>query len=585
MVRKQKIIILVVGLLCCASALAQMGWHNPLSGEVPYVQGRAWNQEIGQSYHRIPERVREQIPVNVWNISRQSAGLYVKFFTNAEHIEIKYRISGEFAMTHMPATGVSGVDLYAMNADGKQYWCSGRHEFGDTVCYHYEHLSYANNHGRGNEYTLYLPLYNEVRELWIGTPSGAEFSFVQPSTEKPVIVYGTSIVQGACASRPGMAWTNILQRRMDMPVLNFGFSGSGQLETEFFELLAEIDARVFVIDCMPNMGGERVAWIQERIEKGIRVLRAKRKEAPILLIEHDGYMGYHCSEKKKQDFERCNEELRMVYQKMKDEIPGLYYLTFEELALSMDSQVDGVHATDVGMLQYADACCRKLSEILYPAGCMETVYTPCRQHRDAYTYNWMERHEKILAYNREYHPEVAVLGNSIVHYWGGCPEEHIRRGNDAWNRAFQGVPVVNLGFGYDRIENLKWRILHSELDGGSLKKLFVMIGTNNLQSDPDEDIVKGIGEVVDLIRWKCPEAKIYVVCILPRRDIGERLFSLNNQIKTSLRQREKVTVLDWSPLLLRKDGKIKEELFSDGLHPNDKGYRIIACELKKILCE
>ena len=210
-----------------------------------------------------------------------------------------------------------------------------------------------------------MPLYNGVKSLQIGVPEGSRFDFVRPSAEKPVVIYGTSIAQGACASRPGMAWSNILQRRLDMPVVNLGFSGNGQLDEGFFKLLSEVDAAIYVIDCMPNMTNDRVKLIRPRLEQGIRILRSKSK-APVLLVEHDGYMGFYASDKKREEFQETNEQLRAVYDSMKDDVENLYYMTFDELALSMDSQVDGVHATDLGMQQYADAYYKKISSILFP---------------------------------------------------------------------------------------------------------------------------------------------------------------------------------------------------------------------------
>lgn len=358
--------------------LAQTVWYNPVTDSLLPIQGRAWNTEIGKVYQRLPHRAEPLVRRPVWNLSLQTAGLYVKFYTNASQIQVKYQVVGRFSMPHMQATGVSGVDLYTMDCDGQQYWCAGNYQFGDTVRYTYNNLTYRNTHDRGNEFTLYLPLYNGVKSLQIGVPEGSRFDFVPPSLEKPIVVYGTSIAQGACASRPGMAWTNILQRKLDMPVVNLGFSGNGQLDEGFFELLSEVDAAIYVIDCMPNMTNDRVKLIRPRLEKGIHILRSK-SEAPILLVEHDGYMGFYASDKKEEEFRKTNEQLRAVYDSLKDKVGNLHYITFEELALSMDSQVDGVHATDLGMQQYADVYYKKIAGILFPE--LATLsFIPSRQH-------------------------------------------------------------------------------------------------------------------------------------------------------------------------------------------------------------
>lgn len=557
---------------------AQTAWYNPVADSLLPVQGRAWNAETGKDYRRLPQRAQELVRKPVWDLSLQTAGLYVKFYTNAPQIQVKYQVTGGFSMPHMPATGVSGVDLYTMDCNGQQYWCAGNYQFGDTVRYTYHDLTYRNTHDKGNEFTLYLPLYNGVKSLQIGVPEGSRFDFVRPSAEKPVVIYGTSIALGACASRPGMAWTNILQRQLDMPVVNLGFSGNGQLDEDFFKLLSEVDAAMYVIDCMPNMTNDRAALIRPCLEKGIRLLRSKSK-APILLVEHDGYMGFYASDKKGEDFRKTNEELRAVYESMKDEAGGLYYLTFDELGLSMDSQVDGVHATDLGMQQYADVYYRKITDILFPE--RKTLsFTPIRQHRDSFTYQWVKRHEEILEYNAAVQPEIVMLGNSITHFWGGLPYEPRRVADEVWQKLFKGKSVVNLGYGWDRIENVQWRILHGELDGFSAQKIFMMLGTNNLDINSDEEIIRGIKETVALIAGKQPQAELYVVKILPRRDREERLAVLNAQLEKAFAGNASVRVLDVSDVLVGKDGKIDERLFSDGLHPNRDGYKRIAGRLK-----
>lgn len=363
---KHSLGILAVLLWSSVQIFAQTDWYNPFGKEEIPVQGRCWNEEIGAKYHRLPDRAEKVVRKALWDLSCQSAGLYIKFKTNASKIQVKYTVTSGFSMPHMPATGVSGVDLYMKDADGQALWCAGKYSFGDTVRYTYDNLTYPRQSDKGNEFCLYLPLYNGVNLMEIGVPAGSHFEFAAPSKKKPVVIYGTSIAQGACASRPGMAWTNILQRKLDFPVVNLGFSGNGQLEEEFFRLLAETDASLFVIDCMPNMTeDDRVGLIADRMAKGIRILREK-SQAPILLVEHDGYMGYRVSDAERSRFEKTNEQLRLCYQELKQKVDGLYYMTFEELGLSMDSQVDGVHATDLGMSQYAEAYSRKIAKILFP---------------------------------------------------------------------------------------------------------------------------------------------------------------------------------------------------------------------------
>src|SRR5205085_2015483 len=135
------------------------------------------------------------------------------------------------------------------------------------------------------EFLLYLPLYNGVSSVEIGIAKGSTLAkgpARPPERQKPIVFYGTSITQGGCASRPGMVHTAILGRRLDRPVINLGFSGSGRMEPAMATLLAELDPAVYVLDCLPNMSAAEVA---ERMEPFVRTLRKAHPRTPIVMAE------------------------------------------------------------------------------------------------------------------------------------------------------------------------------------------------------------------------------------------------------------------------------------------------------------
>lgn len=481
-------------------------------------------------------------------------------------------------MAHMPATGVSGVDLYATDRNGRSRWCAAKYSLGDTLVYTYDGLTYEDASNKGYEYTLFLPLYNSVSFLEIGVKDNASISFIPVSEEKPLVVYGTSIAQGACASRPGMAWINIINRTMEHPVVNLGFSGSGKLEKELFELLAETDAKLYIIDCMPNMiSPADTAVIAERILTGIKTLRT-RNQAPVLLVEHSGYMNEYTSDRAEASYKASNRQLRKAYNTLVQQEPDIYYLTKEEIGLSMDAMVEGVHPSDLGMQQYADSYVKKIREILKEETGTESTCIPCKQQRDPY--DWQARHEQILKLNRTDSPEAVIIGNSIVHYWAGEPLAHQQRGKHAWSRLFKGTKVHNLGFGWDKIENVLWRIYHGELDGYEAKNIFMLIGTNNLQFNTDHEIIEGIVFTAKAIRERQPSAKLHVIGILPRKGQEQRIAHINTELQQEL-VKSNAVYIDLTPFLTKRDGRIDESLFGDGLHPNEKGYKKIAEALLK----
>jgi len=359
--------ILLVVLLTIVPMLplcAQTKWVNPLTQGEAIVHGRWWHNELQDNYHRLPTRAENVVRKAVWNLSRQSAGLSLMFHTNAPSIKVRYQVSGGLNMFHMPTTGVSGLDLYATDAEGNLRWCASKFNlsFKDTINYEFKDLTYFTGKERGYDYELFLPLYNEVKWMEVGVPEECKINFIPCSREQPIVVYGTSIAQGACASRTGMAWTNIVHRETTYPLINLAFSGNGLIEEEVFNFLAEIDAKLFIIDCLPNMATERTEFVYDRLIRGAEILRA-RSQAPILFVEHN-YANGASSQQSKDWYSHSNAEQRRAFEALKAKgMQGLYLLTHEELGFTQDTMVEGIHPNDLGMRQYADAYIKKLHEI------------------------------------------------------------------------------------------------------------------------------------------------------------------------------------------------------------------------------
>ena len=264
-------------------------------------------------------------------------------------------------------------------------------------------------------------------------------------------------------------------------------------------------------------------------------------------------------------------------------VEGIGYITEEELGLSsdLDSQIDGVHANDIGMRLYADAYLNKISSLLdyHPLA----LYRPVRQRRDAPGYEWPIRHDRVVTRNRTTDPEILLIGNSITHYWSGEPYDPHHSGVKSWHKLFGKRRVTNMGFGWDRIENIFWRFYHGELDNCRPQHIFLMAGTNNIHQNTNEEIASGVRALVDFLRAKQPQAKVHVVKIYPRRGMEKRMEEINRLIARQMPDDGMIDIVDVTPQLTSSDGKIIEELFSDGLHPNEKGYERIASVYKKYI--
>jgi lysophospholipase L1-like esterase len=555
-------------------------WWDPAVSKFPVIEGQAWPAEVKGTYDRFPARAEKTLNPHVWNISHSSAGLYVKFKTNATNIVVRYVVKSSLAMTHMPATGVSGVDLYGIDHNGQLKWAPGTHSFDDTIEYRFSNLvTSAAFAGRNYEYRLYLPLYNTVTWLSIGVPSNNSFDFMPLSPEKPIVVYGTSITQGACASRPGMAWTAILQQQLDRPLINLGFSGSGRLEMSVIDLMTEIDAKLYVLDCIPNLtarAGYTAQELEKRITTAVKGLKEKRPHVPVLLTAHSGGNNNGLIDTAAQhDFENASQVLRRTFEKLKlAGIMGIYLLSGKDIGLSVHSTVDGVHPNDVGMMQHAVAYEKIIRSILHEPTGKTTTTIPVVQSRDGY-YDWRSRHSEIITLNKTKPARIVFLGNSIIHYWGGTPLAPLTRGGDSWNEYLHPAGVRNFSFGWDQIENVLWRVYHDELDGFEARHVWIMIGTNNLTINTDEEITEGLKMLIEAIRIRQPKAELVLSGLLPRRNMEKRIAVLNTNI-AGLAGKLKVRYVNPGTVLLNKQRSIDESLFEDGLHPNATGYRKLA---------
>lgn len=341
----RKLSIFVLILFCSVSLSAQerllLTWYDAAAIG---VEGKGWT-DTKTPFDRLPVKAEKLVPEGVWARSLNSAGLHITFATNSPIIVIRWKLRHPaISSPYLSSMSVAGLDLYVRRGD-KWFWAATKppKSYPETTETFLRNLS-----PELREYMLYLPIYNGVEKVEIGVAEGSKFGkAIGSKTEKPIVIYGTSIVQGSAASRPGMTYVSQLARRLDHPVINLGFSGLCHMEQSLAKLLAELDAAMYVVDCLPNMLPKE---IKERTAPLVKTIREKHPDTPIVLIENLAYPQGLWNPNVKKSVELKNKLLSDEYAKLKREgVANIYYVKNDGLLSGeSNSTVDGVHPTDLG---------------------------------------------------------------------------------------------------------------------------------------------------------------------------------------------------------------------------------------------
>lgn len=372
----------LIYLISCISILSASGRRTqasaiPDADTLRYVDaarfpilGKVYKDSL-PLYSRIPEFLKPSTRKAVWNLGQNSAGIAVRFRSNSTVISVRWQNAFNNSMMHMSPLAIRGLDLYCYT-DGKWRFVNSAQPLQKIINSQILDQQKMNPKKMNTwkiisdmspverEYMLYLPLYDGVTLLQIGVDS---LSYIEspalpyPAIRHPVVFYGSSITQGACASRPGMAATNIIGRMLNMETINLGFSGNAFIDYEVAEMMAEVDASAYVLEYVPNASPGQIV---EKTEKFVRILREKRPDVPLVFVEDpifthslfDGQMAKEVQDK--------NEAINRAFSSLKKQGHEKIYLIKGEsiMPANGESTVDGIHFTDCGFEQYA--------EMLYP---------------------------------------------------------------------------------------------------------------------------------------------------------------------------------------------------------------------------
>ena len=350
-----------------AQTQAEQPWRYVDAQELRVIN-KGWDNTL-RPYTRIPATLKDSVRPDLWERAQCSTGIGVRFATNSSRIGVRYELLWDTHMIHMADTGLKGTDLYVFEGDSVWRHANTNRPYTKDKESKLVESTYMSNLDttRMTEYMVYFPLYDGVNKLEIKIDSTAVISAGRPDllpADRRIVAYGTSILQGGCASRTGMCATNIISRELNTEVVNIGISGEGKMDNCMARAMAEIpDVDVFLLDPVPNCTEMMCDTLTYDF---VNILRQARPEVPIVMVEgpiypyarYDSHFGNYLPRK--------NAAFRRNYERLIAENPeNLYYVDAYELdGPEDDGTVDGIHLTDLGFRHYADKLIPVLREVL-----------------------------------------------------------------------------------------------------------------------------------------------------------------------------------------------------------------------------
>lgn len=326
-------------------------WLSPF--EQPFqLAGFPWIAKEGK-YRRLPEDPVYTLPEAVHTLANCTAGGQIRFRTNSSKLSIKVKLTGSGSLYHMAATGRSGFDCYLGEPGCEQFLGTARF---DHTKLEYESSFYDWKMKREWNVTLYFPLYQGVEEVWIGIDPDADLNAAPAFVStKPVVLYGTSILQGGCASRPGMAYPAILSRSIPLEFINLGFSGNGRGEPELARTIADIaDPALIVLDYEANI--DSAQHMASTLPAFVGILRESHPVVPILVVSKIRYAKERFDDDELNYREDCKRVQMEIVERLKQEGDAHIHFYDGSRLLGDDfseCSVDGGHPTDLGFYRMA----------------------------------------------------------------------------------------------------------------------------------------------------------------------------------------------------------------------------------------
>lgn len=302
-------------------------------------------------YRRIPEAVAKSVSPGVHELHANTAGGRVRFVTDSNYVAINAKMDGIGKMPYFAYTGSIGFDLYI----GDRY--HGTYVPTCDIVDGFESvLEFDTNELR--EITINFPLYSNVKNLYVGVQQNSTVKEATPyKNKKPIVYYGSSITQGACASRPGRCYQSIISRKFHYDYWNLGFAGSARAEDNMIDYIKNLDMGVFVFDYDHN--APTVEYLKNTHEKMFKAIRNEHPDLPIIIMSRPKSF-------RTEEMQQRLEVIRTTYKNaVENGDKNVYMLGGDELAAlcGHEGTVDNTHPSDFGFASMAIALGDVLKDI------------------------------------------------------------------------------------------------------------------------------------------------------------------------------------------------------------------------------
>jgi lysophospholipase L1-like esterase len=430
-----------------------------------------------------------------------------------------------------------------------------------------------------------------------------------------LIMIGNSITNNFEKSEYQPVWNQFFAPRK---AVNLGYSGyrtenliwniqNGELEGQ--------SPKVIVLEIGTNNVDEKnyptrhtAGQLAGGVETIVRLLREKCPASKIIVLRcFPGCYGGPTPTSHRMILERASDRIARLADNR-----NVFYCDVNHVFLNLDGSInhdrmpDWLHPSPAGAKVWAQAMEPLLSELMGDKSLdteipVNSAIVPVSKLEND-SYNWWERHSDVLRIKDSINPEIVLIGNSITHFWGGEPllkysDGRSRKPNglNAWASAFGKSRVLNLGFGWDRTQNVLWRLDHGELDGLHPRKVIILIGTNNTSQTQNArmntpaEIVEGIRAICGRVRSKVPGAGIFLMAVLPREQSPAHprrimIDEMNRRLKDFARE-QKISLVDIGPQMVSSDGTLSKEMAGDFCHPTEMGYQVWADGIRSLIDE